>query len=96
MSILCSNNICAFNIVSPFNIIGFFYGLKVPKLYTIIFVKKILKRNARSVISSKEACVAERLKPRTSDLKVRGLSPTRRVVSSDKKLYSILPLHPDV
>ena len=34
-----------------------------------------------------EACVAERLTPRSTDLEVRGSSLARRVVSLDKKLY---------
>ena len=39
-----------------------------------------------------EACVAERLTPRTLDLEVRGSSLARRVVSLDKELYSTLSL----
>ena len=39
-----------------------------------------------------EACVAERLTPRTLDLEVRDSSLDRRVFSLDKKLYSTLPL----
>ena len=39
-----------------------------------------------------EASVAERLTPRTLDLKVRGSSVARRVVSLDKELYSTLSL----
>ena len=39
-----------------------------------------------------EACVAERLTPRTLDQEVRGPSLARRVVSLDKELYSTLSL----
>ena len=39
-----------------------------------------------------EACVAERLTPRTLDLEVRGSSLARRVFSLDMKLYSTLSL----
>ena len=39
-----------------------------------------------------EACVAERLTPRTLDLDVRGSSLARRVVSFGKELYSTLSL----
>ena len=40
--------------------------------------------------------VAERLTPRTLDLKVRGSSVARRVVSLDKELYSTLSLFTQV
>ena len=43
-----------------------------------------------------EACVAERLTPRTLDLEVRGSSLARRVVSLDKELYSTLSLFTQV
>ena len=43
-----------------------------------------------------EACVAERLTPRTLDLEVRGSSLARRVVSLDKELYSNLSLFTQV
>ena len=43
-----------------------------------------------------EACVAERLTPRTPDLEVRGSSLARRVVSLDKELYSTLSLFTQV
>ena len=39
-----------------------------------------------------EACVAERLTPRTLDLEVRGSSLARRVFSLDKELNSTLYL----
>ena len=39
-----------------------------------------------------EACVAERLTPRTLDLEVRGSSLARRVVSLGKELHSTLSL----
>ena len=39
-----------------------------------------------------EACVAERLTPRTSDLEVLDSSLARRVVFLDKELYPTLPL----
>ena len=38
-----------------------------------------------------EACVAERLTPRTLDPEVQDSSLTRRVVSLDKELYSTSP-----
>ena len=44
----------------------------------------------------KEACVAEWLKPRTPDLKVRASNLARRVVSLDKELYFTLPLFTQV
>ena len=43
-----------------------------------------------------EACVTERLTPRTLDLEVRGSSLARRVVSVHKKLYSTLSLFTQV
>ena len=43
-----------------------------------------------------EACVAERLTPRTPDLEVRGSSLARRVVSLGKELYSTLSLFTQV
>ena len=43
-----------------------------------------------------EACVAERLTPRTPDLEVRGSSLARRVVSLGKELYSTLSLSAQV
>ena len=43
-----------------------------------------------------EACVAEQLTPRTSDLEVRGSSLAPRVVSLDKELYSTLSLFTQV
>ena len=43
-----------------------------------------------------EACVAERLTPRTLDLEVRGSSLARRVVSLDRELYSTLSLFAQV
>ena len=43
-----------------------------------------------------EACVAERLTPRTPDLEIRGSSLARRVVSLDKELYSTLSLRTQV
>ena len=39
-----------------------------------------------------EACVTKRLAPRTLDLKVRGSSLARHVISLDKELYSALSL----
>ena len=42
------------------------------------------------------ACVTERLTPRTLDQEVRGSSLTRRVVSFDKELYSTLSLFTQV
>ena len=39
-----------------------------------------------------EACVGERLTPRTLDLEVWGSSLARRVVSLDKELYYTLSL----
>ena len=43
-----------------------------------------------------EACVAERLPPRTLDLEVRGSGLARRVVSLDKELYCTLSLFTQV
>ena len=43
-----------------------------------------------------EACVAERLTPRTLDLEVRGSSLARRVFSLDKELNSTLSLFTQV
>ena len=43
-----------------------------------------------------EACVAKRLAPRTLDLKVRGSSLARRVISLDKELYSTFSLFTQV
>ena len=40
--------------------------------------------------------MAERLTPRTLDLEVRGSNLARRVVSSDKELYSTLSLFKQV
>ena len=40
--------------------------------------------------------MAERLKPRTLDLEVRGSSLARRVVSLDKELYSTFSLFTQV
>ena len=39
-----------------------------------------------------EACMAERLTPRTPDLEARGSNLARRVVSLDKELYSTMSL----
>ena len=47
-------------------------------------------------LSDVEACVAERLTPRTLDLEVWGSTLARRVVSSDKELYSTLSLFTQV
>ena len=43
-----------------------------------------------------EACVAERLTPRTPDLEVRGSSLARRIVSLGKEPYSTLSLFTQV
>ena len=43
-----------------------------------------------------EACVAERLTPRTLDLEVQGSSLTQSIVSLDKELYSTLSLFTQV
>ena len=43
-----------------------------------------------------EACVSEWLTPRTPDVEVRGSSVARRVVSSDKELYSTWSLFTQV
>ena len=43
-----------------------------------------------------EACIAERLTPRTPDLEARGSSLACRVVSLDKELYSTLSLFTQV
>ena len=43
-----------------------------------------------------EACVAERLTPRTLDLEARGSSLARRVFSLDKELNSTLSLFTQV
>ena len=51
------------------------------------FVAKILKISLKRA----EACAAERLKPRTLDPDVRGLSLARCLVSLDKDVYSTSP-----
>ena len=43
-----------------------------------------------------EACVAERLRPRTLDLEVQGSSLAHRIVYLDKELYLTLSLFTQV
>ena len=64
------------------------------RIQILILGFKGLKRlfNSKQV----EACVAERLTPRTLDLEVRGSSLARRVVSLDRELYSTLSLFAQV
>ena len=51
-----------------------------------------LTNSPMALSSLVEACVAERLTPRTLDLEVRGSSLARRVVSLGKELHSTLSL----
>ena len=60
--------------------------MQAPESTNIFFLQK-----ARffyvAIATVLEACVAERLTPRTLDLEVRGSSLARRVVSLEKELY---------